>query len=344
MKIAVVSTFVPFIYGGGRNIVDWLAIKLAERGHEVEKVLIPQVDTPELLFSQMEAIRNINLDSADLVICIRPQAHVIRHRNKVVWFIHHIRLFYDLWDSEYRTFPDSTENLRIKSALRSEDTLALRGAKKVFTNSEVVSERLMRFNQISSTVLYPPILDASGLSSKSRSNQIVYISRVEHHKRQHLFIEAMKYVKSPAELRICGVSHSVSYAKELELMIEKFNLGHSVHFENCWVSESKKHETISNSLALVYAPLDEDSYGYPTIEGSHAEKPILTTTDSGGVLELVRHNFNGLIVEPEPRKIAEAIDFFYFNADKTEEMGKNAAKRLVELKIDWDHVISELTS
>src|SRR6195952_916410 len=100
MKIALVSTFVPFIYGGARNIVEWLQAMLEKEGHQVERIYLPQIDAPDLLFQQMTAFRWIDLSSADRVICFRPQAHLIQHPHKILWFIHHIRAFYDLWDND----------------------------------------------------------------------------------------------------------------------------------------------------------------------------------------------------------------------------------------------------
>lgn len=72
MKIALCSTFVPFIRGGGRNIVDWLASTLTAAGHQVEVVYLPELDAPDLLFQQMMALRWVDLQAADRIICFRP--------------------------------------------------------------------------------------------------------------------------------------------------------------------------------------------------------------------------------------------------------------------------------
>ena len=104
MRIVLASSFVPFVNGGGRFIVEWLEQKLLERGHRVERFYIPFVDRPEDLFDQILAYRLIDLaDSCDRLIAFRPPSYVLCHPNKVLWFIHHIRAFYDLWDSPYRT-------------------------------------------------------------------------------------------------------------------------------------------------------------------------------------------------------------------------------------------------
>jgi hypothetical protein len=108
MKIVIVSSFAPFVYGGGRFIVEWLERKLIDYGHEVERFYLPFIDQPHDFFEQIFAFRLIDLSaSCDRLIAIRPPAHVIPHPNKVLWFIHHIRSLYDLWHSPYRFVPDN---------------------------------------------------------------------------------------------------------------------------------------------------------------------------------------------------------------------------------------------
>jgi hypothetical protein len=59
MKIVIASSFVPFVHGGGRFIVDWLEQKLLEYGHQVERFYLPFVDRPDDLFDQILAFRFI---------------------------------------------------------------------------------------------------------------------------------------------------------------------------------------------------------------------------------------------------------------------------------------------
>lgn len=334
----------PFILGGGRNIVDWLQVKLLESGHQVEKIYLPQVEEPNLLAHQMEAIKALDLSAADLVICIRPQAHLIRHPNKVVWFIHHLRTFYDLWDSEYRLFSASEANLETRASVLLEDNYALQGARKIFTNSLEVSNRLLKFNGIESSVLYPPLLDTAQFVNQGHNGEVVYFARVEHHKRQHLIVEAMKFVQSNVTLRICGVAQSSVYAGQIQQIIDENNLQNRVIFRNEWITEAEKAGIVNNCLAVAYIPVEEDSYGYPTLEGAQASKAILTTSDSGGVTEFVQHNVNGLVAEPTAESIALALDDLFFNTQQTIDFGASARARIEQLGINWDRVLAELLS
>lgn len=342
MKIALCSTYVPFIKGGYRNIVDWLEFELLRYGHKVEKVYLPQVDNPDLLMQQMSALRLVDLSSADKIICFRPQAHLIPHDNKVVWFIHHIRVLYDLWDSPYRFFPDNIKYRIIKEKVTEIDTNSLKEAKKVFSNSKVVLDRLKHFNKISAEVLYPPVHQPERFYCQDFNDEILSVCRLVHHKRIHLLIEAMAYTHTDVKLRICGEAENDSYLNELTTLIQKHNLHERVFISNTWISEEEKINRLSSCLCLAYIPFDEDSYGFPSIEASLSSKPILTTTDSGGVIELVQNKINGYICEPNPQAISEAMDQLYLNKNLTKSLGLNAKHRLEDLDITWSSVVERL--
>jgi glycosyltransferase involved in cell wall biosynthesis len=342
MRIALCSTYVPFINGGARNIVEWLQAMLEKEGHQVERIYLPQWDAPDILFQQMAAFRWIDLSAADRVICFRPQAHLIQHPNKILWFIHHIRAFYDLWDSEYRGFPDDIRHRGVRDALIAADDAALNEAQRTFTNSKVVSSRLKQFNGVYSEVLYPPVLAPERFHCRRFNDEIVCICRMEHHKRQHLLIDAMKYTGTPVRLRLCGRSSGPGYTQQLTDAIRDNALDERVILEDRWISEEEKVDLLADCLAAAYLPLDEDSYGYPSIEASHACKAILTTVDSGGVLELVEDGVNGFVTEPDPRSLAAAMDALYLDRDRTRSMGEAAQARLAELNISWSHVLRRL--
>ena len=342
MRIALCSSFVPFINGGYRNIVEWLESMLRDAGHEVERVYLPEVDTPELLFQQMAAFRYIDLSAAERVICFRPQSHLIQHQHKIVWFIHHLRVFYDLWDSSYRNFPDDAKHRGIRDALHAADTAALREARHVFSNSQVVSDRLERYNGLKSEPLFPPVLHPERFHHRSMNGEIVCICRLEDHKRQHLLIEALKYCRTPVRLRLCGLSGGAAYFDLLRQLAQDCGVTERVTMDHRWISEEEKADFLADCLAAAYIPVDEDSYGYPTIEAAHASKPILTTTDSGGPLEFVVHEVNGLITPPQPEALGEAMDRLYENRADSRRMGANANTRIGELNISWSHVLERL--
>ncbi|QTK46972.1 glycosyltransferase family 4 protein [Xanthomonas euvesicatoria] len=344
MRIAICSSFVPFINGGARFIVEWLGTRLREHGHDVEIVYLPMWEEPDSILPQMASCRLMDLShSVDRIIITRPPAHLIQHPNKVVWFIHHFRLFYDLWDSPYRAFPDDERHRSLRNAIVRADTTALNEARRVFANSQVVADRLKRYNNVSAEVLYPPLHDVSKFHDAGQGDEIVCVCRIEPHKRQHLLVEAFRYVRTPVKLRLCGIGN-LDYVNQLHAAILENGLAERVVLVNRWISEEEKISWLSTALASAYLPKDEDSYGYPSLETASAGKPILTTTDSGGVVEFVEDGRSGFIAEPDPRALAEAIDRLWTDRGHASRMGLGARERVRELRIDWSHVIERVLS
>ena len=342
MKIGLVSSCVPLIFGGGRNIVDWLHVKLQVYGQQSECIFIPNTDEPETILEQMTAFRLLSLDEHfDRVITFRPPAHCVRHARKVVWFIHHFRFFYDLWDSPYHDFPKTAPIRAIRAHVMRADTVALSEAHVVYTNSRTVSERLLSFNGIRSDVLYPPILAPERFTAGSYGDEIVCVSRMQPHKRQELLVDAMRFVRTGVRLRLCGVG-SEEYIRELRSRIEANGVHGKVMIEDRWISEDEKAERLSTALAATYVPFDEDSYGYPTIEAAHAKRCTVTVTDAGGVLEFVTSGETGLVTEPEPAHLAEAFDRLYRDRDLARVLGEAAHQRLNALGINWQTTVDKL--
>ncbi len=345
MKIALASSVVPFIQGGARNIVEWLEQKLIEHGHDVERFYLPFIDRAEDLLDQTLAFRLIDLTQAcDRLITFRPPSHVLRHPNKVLWFIHHIRTLYDLWDSPYSLVPHTPEGTALRQAVIDLDTETISEARRVYTNSNVVADRLAKFNGIKATTLYPPIYNPERFQNRGFGDEIVMISRIEPHKRQWLLVEAMQHVKTPVKLRLCGTGANPEHVQGLKERAQQLGIASRIVFEDRWISEEQKSARIGNSLAVAYVPVDEDSYGYPSLEAAHAKKPVLTTGDAGGVLELVIDGRNGYVVGPDAAALADAMDRLYSNRARTERMGKANLERLAELRIDWNTVVEALTA
>jgi glycosyltransferase involved in cell wall biosynthesis len=344
-RIGLISSAVPLTFGGYRFIVEWLEENLRDRGHSVETIYIPTTDDPDSIIEQMAAFRMMDLDPHfDRVITFRPPSHLVKHRRKVCWFIHHIRLFYDLWDSEYSDLPNTAQTRALRDTIRRADTTALSDAHRLFTNSRVVAERLRRFNSLEGEVLYPPVMHPEAFRTEAYGDEIVCVCRMQGHKRQHLLVEAMRYVQTAVRLRLCGLAGNLAYVDELERTIAQHGLAERVTIEHRWISEEEKADRLASSLAAAYIPFDEDSYGYPTLEAAHAKRCTVTVGDSGGVPEFVEQGRNGLIVEPQPEALAGAFDRLYRDRNDTIRMGEAAEARVRELGINWDAVIARLLS
>jgi glycosyltransferase involved in cell wall biosynthesis len=343
MRIGVVSSIAPFVNGGGRLIVDWTTEALRDAGHEVEEVLIPMDDDPRHLLAQMVGIRTMPLRGFDRIITIRWPAHLVRHENKVAWFIHHYRPLFDLWDTPHRNVPDDVEGRSLRELVRKADTLGLRECRQVFTNSRTVTERLERYNGIASTPLLPPIGgDLRRFVHERYGEDIVYPARLEYNKRQLLAVAAMAHTTTPVRLVLMGRSNNPGYLARIRLLVREHSLEDRVTIHDRWVPESEKVAALAGCLAVAYLPLDEDSYGYASLEAAHSRKCVVTARDSGGVLELIEDRVNGLVAEPDPHALAAAFDELYLDRRLAEQLGTSSFERMAGLGITWDTVVEAL--
>jgi len=340
MKIIIASTIVPFIDGGATFIVDWLDAILKKHGHQTELLKIPFHSQYTEMLQQMLALRLLDVaESGDMLIAIRTPSYLIRHPNKVLWFIHHHRGAYDLWDTEYQDIPATEEGLQIREAFVQADNLAFSESRKIFTNSKIVSDRLKKFNNVDSEVLYPPLMDAERYQCREYGDYLFYPSRLTCHKRQYLAVEAMKYTKSKVRLIVAGYPENSGYLQQLNQIVKSNKLQHKVRIIDKWISDEEKIEFYAKSLGCIYIPLDEDSYGYPSLEAYHSRKPVITCNDSGGTLEMVEHGVNGFISSPDPKELASYFDQIFSQKGMAAKMGTAGYDKLSEMNISWENVV-----
>jgi glycosyltransferase involved in cell wall biosynthesis len=343
VKIIIATTVEPFLSGGDAVLADSLEHALLGAGHEVETLRLPfRPSYPEML-DQMLALRLFDLSNAgDRLIAIRTPSYLLRHPHKVLWFIHHHRGAYDFWGTPYGDLPDTVEGRRYRDAIRSADMAAFAEARAIFANSRVVAQRLRVFNRVEAEVLYPPLFEPERYVCRAYEDSIVYISRLTRHKRQHLAIEALALTRTPVRLTIAGPPHEPAYRAEMEALIERYRLQERILFLPEWISANRKEDLLSNALAALYLPWDEDSFGYASLEAQQASKAVITTTDSGGALELLAHEMNGLVVKPDARSIAAAMDRLFTHRNLAACLGARGPSRIKELGINWEITLQRL--
>jgi glycosyltransferase involved in cell wall biosynthesis len=73
-------------------------------------------------------------------------------------------------------------------------------------------------------------------------------------------------------------------------------------------------------------------------------KPVLVTNDSGGAAELIEHDRDGLVVEPEAKAIAASLDQLYEDRARTRRMGEKGREKLTGMKLSWENVVTKIIS
>jgi glycosyltransferase involved in cell wall biosynthesis len=348
MKVIIASTYVPFIKGGGTMIVESLHNALKQRRFEVDTVLIPFRSYWPEIAQQTLALRNLDLTAAsgqrvDLLITIRYPSYAIPHHNKVSWFIHHHRGAYDLWGTQFQDIPNTAEGHTVRQAMIDSDNIYLRELKKIYPISSDLVDRLQKFNNLKADgVLLTPLPNPEPFYNGTPGDYFLYSARLTPGKRQSLIIEAMQYVRSNFKMVFIGKADTPEYEAEINKLIRQFNVQDRVVLKG-WTSEAEKARLTSESFAALYTAYREDGCGYSTLEAFHAHKPVITCTDSGGTLDVIAHQYNGLVAEPTPQAVAEAMEWMWANKVQTQQMGENAFRTLTEKQITWESIIERLT-
>jgi glycosyltransferase involved in cell wall biosynthesis len=319
MKIAILNNCVPFVAGGAEHLADSLCRKLKEYGHEALLVRIPFAWQPsEKVVEHILAARLIRLTGVDRLIGLKFPAYYVPHEDKMLWLLHQFRQAYDLWGTPYQDIPDTPEGHKIRSVIIEADNRYLREARKIYTISPVVGERLKKFNDIDSEVLYHPLGHSDHFFCSRYGDYMFCPSRVTGGKRQALAVEAMKYVKSGVRLVIAGQPELPSDRETIERLIRENKLESRVEFIPRFIAEDEKALRFADALACIYTPYDEDSYGYVTLEAYHSRKPVITCRDSGATTILVRDGQTGFVTAPSAPAIAEAMDNLYEDRRKAQ--------------------------
>ena len=345
MKVAVVTNQAPFVRGGAELLAEWLAENLESRGHRAQIVRVPfRWYPPDRILDHILAARMLRVDGADRVVAMKFPAYYVRHHSKVLWLLHQFRQAYDLLGTDYSELATTPEGRRVREAIVNADAAFLPEAERIFTNSPVTSARLAEFNGLRSEVRPPPLAEPDGFYTDGFGDFVFCPGRISPIKRQDLLVDAMAHVRTDVRLVIAGPADSPEHLQVLRKTIAERGLQGRIEVQAGWVAEDEKRDLFARALACAYIPFDEDSYGYVTLEAYAACKPVVTCTDSGGLLELVADGKTGLVVEPAPDALARAFDALYEDRSLAQRLGEGGNQKVDSMKISWDHVVERLTS
>lgn len=339
MRVAVCAPQVPFLRGGAELMADDLVAALRERGHEAALVTVPFKWYPGTrVLDQAFLWRLVDLTESDgrpidRVIATKFPAYCVRHPNKVAWVLHQFRQAYDYDRTELGQFSESPEDRATRRAIERLDGIALGEARRVFATSRNVADRLRTHNRIEAEVLpHPP--QTLPYREGEPEGFVLSVNRLDRAKRIDLLIEAVR--RDPA-LRVVITGEGPDRDR-LERLASGLN--GQVRFAGR-VGDDELADLYARSLAVYYAPIDED-FGMVPYEAFLSGKPVVTATDAGGPLEIVRDRETGVVVAPEAAAVAEACAYLAAHVDEAKAWGR--AGRAIAERVTWDACVDALLS
>ncbi len=339
MRVAVCAPQVPFVRGGAELMADDLVGALRARGHEAELVTIPFKWYPGTrVLDQAFLWRLVDLTESDgrpidRVIATKFPAYCVRHPNKVAWVLHQFRQAYDYDGTDLGQFSDAPADRATRHAVERLDGIALGEARRVFATSRNVADRLQRFNRIESELLpHPP--QALPYRTAPPEGFVLSVNRLDRAKRIDLLIAA---AKAEPGLRIVITGEGPD-RERLEQLASGLN--GQVEFTGR-VDDERLADLYARSLAVYYAPVDED-FGMVPFEAFLSSKPVLTTADAGGPLEVVHDRETGIVVAPDAAELARAC--VYLGEHVEDAMAWGRAGKAIAERVTWDACIDALLS
>jgi len=342
-RIAIVTSHPPFAEGGHLVIANALKTELVKAGHDATVTL-----TAQNRFGRQGAAYVAtwltDLEQAydggpvDQVISLRFPSYAIRHPVHVCWLNHRMREYYDQWP---RFTASLSKRARFKERMRrclihgADRYLLTRNVTRLFAQSRTIQARLSRWGEIPSTVLHPPP-PPRPYRCDAYDDYLLVVSRLTALKRVDLVVDALA---EPAATAVRCVI--LGDGEERVALAERIAArGLAARVTLCGsVSEQELLDHLARCRAVCFPSAQED-YGLVTVESFASAKAVVACSDSGGPEELVDHEKNGMIVEPNARALSIAIGRLMNEAGLAERLGV-AARRQADT-MTWGHALRQL--
>ncbi len=190
--------------------------------------------------------------------------------------------------------------------------------KALFSNSGNNVISLYNYIEISGNNADP---NAGSYFKRKDALRLILLSRIEDAKGQKDAILAMKELISKGrdvELVLLGSSNS-GYLEELKGLVRDYGLEEYITF----LGFKENPYPIVNKADIVLLCSRNEAFGRIVIEAMLLKKPVIGT-NSGGVPELLREHYNGLLYDPGDHcQLADRIEFFIDHRDKVAVYGEN---------------------
>jgi glycosyltransferase involved in cell wall biosynthesis len=269
-------------------------------------------------------------------------------------------VYYDLEDLYVRAGFAADEIVHRSAGrhVRELDQPRLEAVGWFLAGSACVADRLVAFNGIDRSSVFSAglIVGASEhtTSADPLGGAVLCVGRHEFPKRTELVVAAA-HLLGHRRFALVGTGGREQWARNLDGRLASG----AVHVDeltdaDLWCNTGRTegppatHDTRSNvefagrvsdgdlaaryaAAPCVVAPAYQEDYGLTAIEAMAQAKPVVVCRDGGGLTELVHHERTGLVVDPTPRAIAEAVERLCEDRDLAAELSANARDRAAEL-------------
>jgi len=332
VRVAVLSALSPTgERGGAERFYSGLVEGLIAIGCETEEIAIEVEESSfQSIINNYQRFAALDLSKYDIVISSKVPTYAVRHPNHVVYLMHTVRVFDDMFEKFFST---AARAFFQRAELHRRDFDALNAVKRRFAIGHEVARRLYRWRGLDCEVLHPP-LGWNAFKEGTVGDYFFLPGRLHPWKRIDLLITAIKQSAMPLKLVIAGTGEDESHLKALA--------ADDSRIEFCGrIDDEKLVQLYADCLAVPFVPVHED-YGYVTLEAFASGKPVLTCIDSGEPCFFVRPFDTGLVVEPSPDEVRKGLEWIWKNRDLAAAMGVRGKESIQQMS--WSQTARTLVT
>lgn len=249
-------------------------------------------------------------------------------------FINFKPIIISAWGTDIYEFPE--RNLLNKSILK----FVLRRAKLIFSTSQHMAKLIAKYTSEEKIKVIPFGVDTEKFFpvNKIFNNQIVIgtIKSLEDTYGIDTLIKAFKLVKSKVDNIVLKLVIVGKGSKKYELikLAEKLNISEYIEFVG--FIDHSIIESYHQKIDICVYLSRRESFGVSVLESSACSKPIVASRIDG-LVEVVKENYSGFLVEPDnPKEAAIAIMKLVKNAELRKIMGENGREYVLR-NFRWNY-------
>ena len=344
MRVLVLSAMAPFVRGGAEELCDHLVRNLNARpGVEAEAMRIPFTWEPaENLVEEMLIARSLHIWNVDRLIPLKFPAYLAPHPDKVPWVLHQYRQAYDLFDAGQSNIGHDARGDELRRMIRAADDQAFRESRRIFTLSPTGADRMRRYNGFEAEVLPQPLNDPELFPGGEAEGYVLASGRVGLGKRQHLLVSALRHAPGLRRLVIAGPPDRPEDADHLRRLAAEEGVQDRLTLDPRSLPRAELARLVNGATAVACLPSDEEPAGHAAMEAFHAGKPVLSTSDTGGLPEFVRDGETGVVCDPAPEALGAALSALVADPARAARLGRDARASLDALGATWPATIEKL--
>jgi len=313
----------------------------------------------------VEQTQQLQLDHFDAVLTTQPPTYLVPHQAKVALFFHQARLFYDLSEPVAASgIVDPEIHGRASEAVRRLEGEAVGDVRFWLAGSAESAARLKHHwsipDEAIDTYSAPPTSTPQATTPLRPDGPIVSVSRLEWPKRVELLVQAMHLTTSERAAHLVGGGSRLDFVKDLDSTYHRDPQQATSSFDPLlWVDKgvvakgpkrppeppsgrivfegpagNERRDQLYDEASVVVAPAYREDYGLTAIEAMIRARPVIVCRDGGGLTEMIDDGVNGLIVDPDARALARAIDHLVTNPETAAKMGRAARESVQHITLE----------